>query len=86
MFIRAILPNEKPKQPEVIAKQAERHYPPLALSVEQMAEELSISDKTAYWLVHQPDFPSLKVKGRFIVNYKRLQDWLDTHCLEAYPE
>lgn len=67
---------DKPIQPEVPHK-------PMALSVEKLADELCVSQKTAYWLVHQPGFPSVKVKGRYIVNTKRLQEWLDQHSLPA---
>lgn len=61
--------------------QPEEHRLPMALSVERLAEELCVSLKTAYRLVHQPGFPSLKIKGRYLVNTKRLQDWLDRHSL-----
>lgn len=101
MFDRVKCPATKPAKkkkakpkadkPEAVVteEQCDRsadHRLPMALSVSLLAKELCISEKTAYELVHQPDFPSLKVKGRYIVNTKRLQDWLDQHCLAGYTE
>lgn len=75
--------KQNQEQQKSIPEPETRSYPPLTLSVQKMAEEMNISEKTAYWLVHQPGFPAVKVKGRFIINYKRLQDWLDAHSPQA---
>lgn len=49
----------------------------MTLTVEEMADELNISHPTAYELVREPNFPSLKIKKRILVNRQGLQRWLD---------
>jgi len=61
-------PEEKPK------------YRSMAMSVEDMAEELTIGRNVAYELVQQPGFPSFQIGRRVLVSRKGLQDWIDAQC------
>ena len=61
-------PQEKPK------------YRGMAMSVEDMAEELAIGRNVAYELVQQPGFPSFMIGRRVLVSRKGLQDWIDAQC------
>ena len=54
-----------------------RQFPTMALTVDEMAEELRVSRPTAYALVKQEGFPAFRIGGRIIVNRKALQEWLD---------
>ena len=61
-------PQEKPK------------YRGMAMSVEDMAEELAIGRNVAYELVQQPGFPSFQIGRRVLVSRKGLQEWIDAQC------
>ena len=67
------LPISEP--PEVKPKR-----PGMAMSVEDMAEELAIGRNVAYELVQQPDFPSFQIGRRVLVSRKGLQEWIDAQC------
>ena len=54
--------------------------PGMAMSVEEMAEELSIGRNVAYQLIKQPDFPSFMIGRRVLVNRKGLQEWIEAQC------
>ena len=55
----------------------------MAMSVEDMAEELAIGRNVAYELVQQPGFPSFMIGRRVLVSRKGLQDWSDTQCKKS---
>ena len=57
----------------------------MAMSVEDMAEELAIGRSIAYQLIQQPDFPSFTIGRRVLVSRKGLQEWIDRQCSEK-PE
>ena len=61
-------PQEKPK------------YRGMAMSVEDMAEELAIGRNVAYELVQQPGFPSFQIGRRVLVSRKGLQEWVEAQC------
>lgn len=61
-------PEKKPK------------YRGMAMSVEDMADELAIGRNVAYQLVQQPDFPSFMIGRRLLVSRKGLQEWIDGQC------
>lgn len=48
----------------------------LTISVEEMAEELGISTKTAYDLTHRQDFPTIKIGTRTRVSTEGLREWV----------
>lgn len=51
---------------------------PMYLSVRDVADLLGISRASAYELVHEEDFPKLKVVvGRIIIPRDKLFEWLD---------
>ena len=52
----------------------------MAMSVEDMADELTIGRNVAYQLVQQPDFPSFMIGRRVLVSRQGLQDWIDAQC------
>ena len=58
----------------------------MAMTVEDMAEELTIGRSIAYELVQQPDFPSFMIGRRVLVSRKGLQDWIDRQCLERLED
>ena len=72
---KALTPEKEPK-PKTIG---------MAMTVEDMAEELTIGRSIAYQLIQQPDFPSFMIGRRVLVSRKGLQDWIDRQCSEK-PE
>lgn len=52
----------------------------MAMSVEDMADELAIGRNVAYQLVQAPGFPSFMIGRRVLVSRQGLQDWIDTQC------
>ena len=57
-------------------------YIGMAMTVENMADELTIGRSIAYDLVQQPGFPSFMIGRRVLVSRKGLQEWIDRQCLE----
>lgn len=51
--------------------------PAMALTVDELADELRISKPTAYRIVRQDDFPSFCIGNRILVNRVGLQKWID---------
>ncbi len=54
--------------------------PGMAMSVEEMADELAIGRNVAYQLVQQPGFPAFTIGRRVLVSRKGLQEWIDAQC------
>ncbi len=52
----------------------------MAMSVEDMADELAIGRTVAYQLVQEPSFPSFMIGQRILVSRKGLQEWIDGQC------
>ena len=52
----------------------------MAMSVEEMADQLAIGRNVAYQLVQQPGFPAFSIGRRVLVNRKGLQEWIDAQC------
>lgn len=61
-------------------KESKPKYRGMAMSVEDMADELAIGRNIAYQLVQQPDFPSFMIGRRVLVSRKGLQEWIDGQC------
>ena len=57
----------------------------MAMSVEEMAEELAIGRNVAYQLVQQAGFPSFLIGRRVLVSRKGLQEWIDAQCKKDGP-
>ena len=52
----------------------------MAMSVEQMADELAIGRNVAYQIIRQPGFPSFMIGRRVLISRKGLQSWIDEQC------
>ncbi len=54
------------------------------LSVKELAEYLGVGMNTAYTLVHQPDFPALKIgEKRIVIPVESLNDWLSVNSKKS---
>ena len=45
------------------------------LGIKDLADLFSCSEKEAYKLMRRPDFPSLRVGGKWKVSSKALEEW-----------
>ena len=77
-FYGGRLAKSLPAIPEHWEREPKR--PGMAMSVEEMAEELAVGRNVAYELVQQPGFPSFMIGRRILVSRKGLQDWIDEQC------
>ena len=50
---------------------------PLMLNAETVKNVLGISISSAYELMHEKDFPSIKIGNRLIVPKDKFRDWID---------
>ena len=50
---------------------------PLMLNAETLKNVLGISLTSAYELMHEKDFPSIKIGGRIIVPKDKFREWID---------
>lgn len=50
---------------------------PVMLNVEMVKNVLGISLTSAYELIHEKDFPSMKVGSRIIVPKDKFKEWID---------
>ncbi len=49
---------------------------PLFLNAETIAKVLGISPSSGYELMHEPDFPILKIGNRMVVPKKKFIEWV----------
>ena len=52
---------------------------PLFLNAAMVAKVLGISPSSGYELMHEPDFPVLKVGSRMIVPKEKFVEWVSRH-------
>ena len=52
---------------------------PLFLNAETVAKVLGISPSSGYELMHEPDFPVLKVGSRLVVPKEKFVEWVLRH-------
>ena len=52
---------------------------PLFLNAELVAKVLGVSPSSGYELMHETDFPVLKVGSRMVVPKEKFIQWLETH-------
>ena len=52
---------------------------PLFLNAETMAKVLGIAPSSAYELMHEADFPVLKVGNRMVVPKEKFVEWVERH-------
>ena len=50
---------------------------PLFLNAEIVGKVLGVSSTTAYELLHQKDFPNIRVGSRLIVSKEKFREWVD---------
>ena len=51
---------------------------PLFLNADMLAKVLGVATSTAYELMHEKDFPALKVGNRLIVPKENFKQWVET--------
>ena len=51
---------------------------PLFLNAEMVAKALGVATSTAYELMHEKDFPALKIGSRLLVPKEKFRLWLET--------
>lgn len=58
-----------------------KHYDelPLFLNAELVAKLLGVSPSTGYELMHEPDFPVLRVGSRMVVPKEQFIRWVNKH-------
>ena len=52
---------------------------PLFLNSETVAKTLGVSPSSAYELMHEPDFPMLRIGNRMVVPKERFIQWVTEH-------
>ena len=52
---------------------------PLFLNAATVAKVLGVSSSSAYELMHEPDFPTLKVGSRMVVPKEQFVEWVNVH-------
>ena len=52
---------------------------PLFLNSELVAKVLGVSPSSGYELMHQPDFPVLRVGNRMVVPKEKFIQWVEKH-------
>ena len=51
---------------------------PLFLNAETVAKALGVATSTAYELMHEKDFPALKIGNRLLVPKEKFRLWVET--------
>lgn len=52
---------------------------PLFLNAAMVAKVLGVSLSSGYELMHEPDFPVLKIGNRFVVPKEKFVEWVSRH-------
>ena len=52
---------------------------PLFLNAATVAKALGISSSSGYKLMHEPDFPVLKIGSRLVVPKEKFVEWVSQH-------
>ena len=52
---------------------------PLFLNSELVAKVLGVSPSSGYELMHEPDFPVLRVGNRMVVPKEKFMQWVEEH-------
>ena len=53
---------------------------PLFLNAATVAKVLGISPSSGYELIHEPDFPVLKIGNRLVVPKEKFVEWVSQHA------
>ena len=51
---------------------------PLFLNADMLAKVLGVATSTAYELMHEKDFPALKIGNRLLVPKEKFQAWVES--------
>ena len=52
---------------------------PLFLNAENVAQVLGVAPSSCYELMHEADFPVLKIGNRMVVPKEKFIQWVETH-------
>lgn len=52
---------------------------PLFLNAETVAKVLGISPSSGYEMMHEADFPALRIGNRIVVPKEKFQQWVERH-------
>lgn len=52
---------------------------PPFLNAEMVSQVLGISPASSYELMHEPEFPTLRIGNRMVVPKERFVQWVETH-------
>lgn len=52
---------------------------PLFLNAGMVAKVLGVSPSSGYELMHEPDFPMLKIGSRMVVPKEKFVEWVEQH-------
>lgn len=52
---------------------------PLFLNAEQVARVLGVAPSSAYGLMHEPEFPTLRIGNRMVVPKEKFIAWVEEH-------
>ncbi len=52
---------------------------PLFLNAETVAKVLGVSSSSGYELMHEPNFPVLKIGSRIVVPKEKFVEWVSQH-------
>ena len=55
---------------------------PMFLNVATVAKLLGISQSSGYELMHEKEFPSIKIGSRILVPRDKLRDWLEEKMMQ----
>ena len=53
---------------------------PLFLNGDTVAKVLGVSSSSAYELMHEPGFPTLRIGGRMVVSKEQFIQWVSAHA------
>lgn len=56
---------------------------PLFLNAELVAQVLGIAPSSTYALMHEPEFPTLRIGNRMVVPKEKFISWVDKHTAEG---
>ena len=73
--------NKKKERGNTLKLSETKNYDdlPLFLNAEKLAKVLGVSISSAYELMHEKDFPSVRIGKRFIVPREDLKTWIENY-------
>ena len=73
--------NKKKERGNTLKLSETKNYDdlPLFLNAEKLANVLGVSISSAYELMHEKDFPSVRIGKRFIVPREDLKTWIENY-------